>query len=380
MSAVVTEGDHDGFYIWAVNEIETKNRGNTAFVLLEDGEVVNEYYGGNRVDRETLFPTASFSKWITALSVMSLVERKQLDLDAPVSTYLTRWQLPHSEFDHNKVTIRRLLSHTAGLTDGLGFGDYEADESIPPIEKALRNPRASSGDTVEIAVGVEPGAEFLYSGGGYLILQLVIEEVTGDSFANHVRRTIFNPVGMSRSSFDFLGDLDNVSPSFHVDGSLAPSYRYEAAAATGLASSASDLVKLVDALLGDENSPLAPSSIGAMLEPHGFVLGFGVWGLGAILYVETASGDVVYGHDGVNSPAINASVRINPESSDGFIMLVSGHPTLASNIGSEWVLWQSGYPDFLSTERGLICAIVPIVIGVVAIILLFWIVWVRRRA
>ena len=162
-------GNHAEFYAWAVNRIEAKNRGTTAFMLIEGGRVVNRYFAGN-VDEETLFPTASLSKWITALSVMTLVERKQLDLDTPVSEYLSRWQLPDSQFDNDRVTVRRLLSHTAGLTDGLGFGDYEGGEALPSIEEALRNPRASNGAKVEVAVGREPGSEFLYSGGGYLIL------------------------------------------------------------------------------------------------------------------------------------------------------------------------------------------------------------------
>ena len=83
----------------------------------------------------------------------------------------------------------------------------------------------------------------------------------------------------------------------------------------------------------------------SMREPHGFLLGSGIWGLGTILYVKASHGDFVFGHDGANDPAINSSVRINPATSDGIVMLVSGHPTLASDIGSEWVLWQTGYPD-----------------------------------
>ena len=71
---------------------------------------------------------------------MTLVEAGKLDLDAPVSTYLTRWSLPTSEFDNSGVTVRRLLSHTAGLTDGLGYGGFAPGQLVQPIEASLTQP------------------------------------------------------------------------------------------------------------------------------------------------------------------------------------------------------------------------------------------------
>ena len=105
MSPVAAQGNTDEFYAWAVREIESSNQGNSALILMQEGEVVRQFYADSQdgVDEHTLFPTASFSKWITAISVMSLVESEQLDLDAPVSHYLTRWQLPDSEFNNDKV-------------------------------------------------------------------------------------------------------------------------------------------------------------------------------------------------------------------------------------------------------------------------------------
>ena len=107
-----------------------------------------------------------------------------------------------------------------------------------------------------------------------------------------------------------------------------------------------------------------------MRSAHGVVMGAGIWGLGTMLYSRTPAGDFVYGHDGANEPAINVSLRINPDNSDAIIVLVSGHPSLASEIGSEWTLWQTGYPDFLSTEAALLSALVPVLVGILFIILL----------
>lgn len=382
MTSPVMRGDTGAFYDWAVSEINAKNQGNSALVLLQDGRVAKRFFASaqDSVDGETLFPTASFSKWVTALGVLSLVQNDLVDLDAPVSRYLTRWQLPESAFNNSEVTVRRLLSHTAGLTDRLGFGDYGFEEKIPSLEDELRRPRASNDRLVEIAVGIEPGSEFLYSGGGYLILQLLVEEVSGVVFADYIQSEIFDPLGMDRSTYSSVATQANVSSSYHLDGTVAQSFQYASAAATGLASSANDLEKLAQTLLSASNSvPLSPATLEAMREPHGYVMGAGIWGLGTILYAPSSSGDHVFGHDGVNDPAINATVRLNPDTAAGIVVLVSGHPSLASNIGSEWVLWQTGYPDFLQTERALKSAIVPFLIGGLFVMLAIFL-WSRRRA
>ncbi|MEM7019752.1 MAG: serine hydrolase domain-containing protein [Pseudomonadota bacterium] len=380
MAPVVKAGDHTAFSEWAVQELATNNRGNTAFMLIKNGEIIAEYYGQTKhqVDKDTLFPMASFSKWMAAFGVMSLVEQGRIELDVPAQNYLRRWSLPDSEFDNNGVTVRRLLSHTAGLTDRLGFGDYTADEVIPLLEDELNNPRASRGRSVKIAVGQSPGAEFIYSGGGYLILELLVEEVSGQQFADYMQDNILTPLGMTRSTYGFIGNLDNASQSFELDGSLAPTYQYASAAATSFASSASDLSKLINALATNKDQPVAPEKRLAMRQAEAFIMGEGIWGLGTMLYAKTPTGNFVYGHDGGNEPAINTTVRVNPDNNDAMILLVNGHPSLASSISGEWVLWQTGYPDFLSLEKILRSAVLPVVLGSVFIIL-FFIFWFRRQ-
>ena len=128
--------------------------------------------------RGVSFPACSISKHVAAFGTLRLVADATIDLDADVNTYLSSWQLPGA----GTVTVRQLLSHTAGLTDGLGFGDYRLDEPLPTLEEALTAPRASMGRaTAPITVGIEPGTRFQYSGGGYLVLELLVEEVAGSS-------------------------------------------------------------------------------------------------------------------------------------------------------------------------------------------------------
>ncbi|WP_428409673.1 serine hydrolase domain-containing protein [Hyphococcus sp.] len=380
MKPIAEKGDHAAFFAEASKRIDEGNAGNAAFILIRDGEVAGEYYApaGGDVDAQTVFPTASFSKWITAFGVMKLVEEGKVSLDEPVSSYLTRWSLPDGPFDESGVTVRRLLSHAAGLTDGLGFGDYDADETLPSLEETLANPRASSGREVSIEVGAEPGEEFAYSGGGYLILQLLIEEVSGRDYESFIQDNVLAPLGMTQSSFSFIGDIEGATQSFDANGELAPHYQYAAAGATGFSSSAGDLLKLVRALTDDgAGFALQPATLAAMRQPEAYVLGSPIWGLGTILYAPTKSGDFVYGHDGANEPAINVSVRINPDNSDAYIMLVNGHPSLASDIGGEWVLWQTGMPDILSTERAIKSALLPAALG--SLIILIAAVFLARR-
>ena len=366
-------------------DIEASNSGNTALVLLESGAVVGTYFSQARtakgqVDGATVFPTASLSKWITAFAVMTLVDAGKIALDEPVSKHLTRWRLPESSFDQNGVTIRRLLSHTSGLTDGLGFGDYRSDEVLPSIEESLRNPRTSSGKHAAIVVGAKPGETFKYSGGGYLLLQLLIEEVSGQPYADYVEQAVLTPLGMKHSSFDFIGDISNATASFDANGGVVPAFQYAAAGATGFSSSAEDLTRLAQAL-GRPHAQriLTVASQTAMRSAEASEFGSPIWGLGTMLYARNDEGEFVYGHDGANEPAINAAVRINPATGDAIVVLVNGHPTLASSIGADWVLWQTGRPDFLSTGATLESAMGPVIIGALIIFVVAGALAVRRQ-
>ena len=380
---IVPRGDAHAFVQAATALATAQSRGNFALVLIRQGAVYAEQYTPSidRVDRDTRFPLASMSKWFTAYAVLQLVQAGRLELDAPISTYLTQWQLPVGPFDAQQVTIRRLLSHTAGLTDGLGFGDYLPSESVPSLPEALRHPRASSDTAVAIAVGRPPGSGFQYSGGGYLMLQALLEDVTGMPFATWMQDSVFRPIGMHRATYAYLGTLDNVSRSFDARGALVPTYRYAAAGATGLSASARDLVAFAQAQLRTAEggtTPLHRVTLDRMRHPHARKLGLDIWGLGVALYAPTASGAYVYGHDGANAPAINTSMRINPDNGDAVIVLVTGHPSLATAIGSEWTLWQTGVVDFLSIKRAVRSAFVPWLLGLATMAVL-WGWWVVRR-
>lgn len=378
-------GDAHAFMQAASAMARAQSKGDIALVMLQRGEVYAEVYAPSidPVNRDTRFPLASMSKWLTAYAVMQLVQAGRVELDAPVSTYLKQWQLPVGPFDAKQVTVRRLLSHTAGLTDGLGFGDYQPGESLPSLRETLRRPRTSSDTAAVIAVGRTPGSGFQYSGGGYLVLQAMLEDVTSTPFTAWMQDSVFLPLGMRRATYAYLGSLDNASRSFDVGGALVPTYRYAAAGATGLSASAGDLIAFAQAQMRTDNGNsalLRRATLDNMRLPHGRKLGVDIWGLGVALYAPTASGAYVYGHDGSNAPAINTSLRINPDNGDAIIVLVTGHPSLATAIGSEWTLWQTGTPDFLMFERAGRSALGPWLLGFATMAALWCWRLMRRRA
>jgi CubicO group peptidase (beta-lactamase class C family) len=335
-------------------EVNKQFVGNFAMAVIKDGIVEYEkfYSAGKAVDRNTFFQVASLSKWISAVGIMKLVEDGKLDLDVPVSKYLTRWQLPPSPFNNEEVTVRRLLSHTAGLTDRLGYSGFKKGTPIQSLEESLTKAAdADEGISGEVRVGIKPG-EFKYSGGGYTLLQLLVEEVSGQSFASYMKEKIFVPFNMTHSSYLWKDSSDvELAEFYNSDASKADHYRYTSLAATSLYTSLADLELFCQAFLkGKNNEPigrsvLSPESLAAMRKPHGQSMGVDIWGLGTVLFATTEGNDFIIGHDGKSTPPINTAVRLNPETGDGIIVLETGSPALATKLASEWVFWRTGKVD-----------------------------------
>ena len=345
------QGDTAAFIRAAKDKLATESRGNYAYLQLAKWKIVGEGFGsaGRAVGRNTRFQVASLSKFVTALGVMRLVDQGRIGLDAPVSRYLKRWSLPPSKFDNDGVTVRRLLSHTAGLTDGLGYGGFKPGEQVQSLPESLsRAADASPGADGAVRTGVAPGTAWEYSGGGYALLQLMIEDVTGQSFENFMQETVFGPLGMTRSSFVLADDAPDMAEFFAEKGGRAIHYRFAALAAASLYTSAGDLAKLVQAHRGPATGFLSEASLLEMRKPQARRFGIEIWGLGAVLYAPSPSGGFVIGHDGSNAPAINTTLRFDPDSGDGIVVLLTGNVRLASEIGGAWTFWHTGKLDLIS--------------------------------
>ena len=354
-SVITTQETPEAFIEAAKKEIDKEFVGSFAMATFKNGVVENEefYSEGKPIDRNTIFQVASLSKWVSAFGVMKLIEDEKLDLDAPVSTYLTRWKLPKSDFNNDEVTVRRLLSHTAGLTDGLGYSGFKDGEQPKTIEASLTQAiDADEGISGAVKVGLAPGTVFKYSGGGYTLLQLLVEEVSGQSFDTYMKEVIFEPLGMLHSSYTWNPSSKNSLVKFYnADGTKAAHYTYTSLAATSLYTSLSDLELFFKVFLkGEHNEPigrkvLRPETIKMMRAPEASTMGIDIWGLGTILYAPINNGDFIIGHDGKSTPPINTAIRLNPQTGNGIIVLETGHTILATKLAAEWVFWKTGKVD-----------------------------------
>jgi CubicO group peptidase (beta-lactamase class C family) len=351
-SPIVKSDSSKAFIAAAEEAVTAEYTGNLSMILIEGGEVAERYYmsAGEPVDGDSVYQVASLGKWITAWGVMVLVEEGAINLDAPVSEYLTRWQLPDSAFDPSGVTVRRLLSHTAGLTDGLGYDGFERSDEVQTLEASLtRALDASPGKSGVVELGAEPGSEWNYSGGGYTILQLLIEEVSGQSFADFMSERMFVPLGMERSTFDHEEAIAfGLAQNFDLNSETEPFRWYTALGATSLFTSADDLARFITAQtrLGAQ-TVLSEQSLVLMRTPHASQMGADIWGLGAMLYAPNDQGGYIIGHDGNNGPAINTVARMDPATGDGIVILSTGSEMLATELAGEWVFWKSGNIDSL---------------------------------
>ena len=152
---------------------------------------------GQKMTPETLLLAGSISKPVAALRAHQLVENGTFDLDGNVNQYLKSWQVPDNEFTaEEKVTLRRILNHTAGLTVW-GFPGYDKGDKVPSVVEVLDG----KGNTDAVRVYKKPGESWQYSGGGYTIMQLMITDTEDQSFPEIMQQNVLNPLGMEKSTF-----------------------------------------------------------------------------------------------------------------------------------------------------------------------------------
>jgi len=236
------------------------------------------------VTTETRFQAASISKPVAAMAALALVEQGKLNLDENVNLKLTSWHVPDNEFTRTeKVTIRRLLSHSAGLTVH-GFPGYAANEPVPALTQILdgQKPPANTGP---IRVDILPGKQLRYSGGGYTVLQQLMIDVAGAPFPNLLQELVLGKIGMTHSTYvqPLPKELETVAASGHRSKGETIKGRwhtYPEMAAAGLWTTPSDLalfaIELMESAQGRSNRVLSPEMSRQMLTKQSGSYGLGV--------------------------------------------------------------------------------------------------------
>lgn len=270
------------------------------------------------VTASTGFNIGSISKVFTAFGILKLVEDGKISLDAPVETYLTRWKLPNSEFDKTKVTIRYLLNHTAGISVH-GYPGFTAKTKLPTLEASLDGHNGTARANEKVAIVIEPQTKFQYSGGGYTLLQLVIEEVTEKSFEDYMKEAIFKPLKMNNTTFVIdKWMLKNSATPYDNNLQELPMEYFTAKAAAGLHTTLDDFILFVNDML-QTHSMVSQETLKTMTTPtllskNQYGLGFRILRFGPLTFK---------GHAGSNT-GWQSAFFLDFKSKSGLIMLTNG--------------------------------------------------------
>lgn len=307
--------------------------------------------GGAAVDSQTLFQTGSIGKMITALAALILMERGMLDLGRDVNDYLTSWHLPDSDIAEGMaVTIEQVLNHSSGLT-GHGFGGYTPGDTLPTLRQILDGKPPANTEAVRIAW--KPGSRWKYSGGGYLVIQQVIEDVTGTPFEQIVEELVFQPLGMTRSVYGATLSpnlLENACAGHGGDGSVMEG-RYRAmpeyGAGAGLWSTPSDLARLtlgiMHAYVRQPDGFVSQTTAHDMLAPR-----LGGYGLGAFVRGERDS--FAFFHGGDNA-GFHAFLVAYPVRGAGVVVMTNGDNGIPLYTEILYAVADVyGWPDFRTVE------------------------------
>lgn len=298
---------------------------------------------GTPMTIDTPLRVQSISKSITAWGVMKLVEDGLISLDAPVDQYLKSWTFPPSNIDANKVTIRQLLTHTAGFPVGDFYNIYSPLDEVPPLRDSLFQ---------EAVLLQEPGNSFYYSNIGYNLLELLIEDVTGLDFNQYMQTQILSLLGMQASTFTWSNDLTPPVPTgYDLAGNPIPVYVYPEKGSGGLFSTVEDLARFVIASMPDEAVSDTVISYEGIQTLHSlkvdqiglYNLVFDGYGFGH--YIETLSnGNKAISHGGQGTGWMTHFHAV-PESGDGIVILTNSQRSwpLIAYLLTDWARW-AGLP------------------------------------
>lgn len=313
---------------------------------------------GTRADEETLFLAGSISKSVNALGVMLAAADGTLDLDKPVDELLESWKLPQNDLTRaTPVTIRRLLSHTAGTTVH-GFPGYAPGMPIPTLQQILDGEKPAN--TPAVRVDLAPGTRFRYSGGGTTITQLAMIERSKRTYPEVLAARVLEPLGMAHSTYEQTlppERLAHAAVGYDEEGRAIPGKRhsYPEMAAAGLWTTPSDLARffleLARARAG--KSKKVPSGIAREMTTPVIDTGDGPGGdsVGLGLFLRVRNGAPFFGHGGADA-GFQANATASLEGGRGVVIMTNSEngfrifPEIERAVFAEYG-WPGAEPEFV---------------------------------
>lgn len=329
-----------------------------SIAVIDDYEIVwAKGYGGTKkssgklpITAETIFQAGSIAKPVTALGVLHYVDRGTFDLDADINSYLNSWILPDSNVaSKREVTIRELLAHSGGITPG-GFGGYGRTETLPDILQILCGKSPARNNPAEIVE--EPGNGVMYSGLGYTILQLALEEQLNKPFEKIMKENVLGPLELNNSVFkqDLPDDFTSkVALGHYYMGDIIQGGwdQYPEMAAAGLWSTPTDLSKLIIEVAksksGESNQILSTEITKLMLATHKDHMGLG--------FIVKPDQSGYFAHAGLNNGYYSYFEMYANKGTGAVIMTNSNNGQLIWNLIFTSLAREYGWPD--ANERSI---------------------------
>lgn len=283
------------------------------------------------VTDDTVFEIASITKTMTAIALMQLWEQGEIDLDAPANDYLRAYQLVPARRRFGPVTLRHLLTHTAGIRELLRVsGLLHLRDLGEDAKPGRRVPSLAEYYHGALRYDAEPGTRWMYTNHGFATLGQIVEDVTGMPYARYLRDRIFEPLGMEHS---------DVFRSERVAPQLATGYELRARGAErlpdldlipvpggGVFSSTRDMAAYAAALLGgganEHGRVLQPGTLASMFEPH-YQPDPRIAGMGLAFFRANLGGHLVVEHDGIR-PGFDSQLLVAPDDGVGVIAFANG--------------------------------------------------------
>jgi CubicO group peptidase (beta-lactamase class C family) len=303
------------------------------------------------VTTETLFQAASISKPVAALAALKMVEDGTFNLDEDVNNKLVTWKVPENEFtSQKKVTLRGLLSHSAGVTVH-GFRGYAHNEEMPTLQQILDGEKPANSDPIR--VDIVPGTKFRYSGGGYCIVQQLLIDNKNKPLPEIMKETILSPLHMTNSTYEQplpKEKMANAAVAHRSDGTPIEGewHTYPEIAAAGLWTTPSDLarfaIELMLSLSDKSNKIISSDMIKQMLTPQQENNGLGI-------FVDGEDFNFHFSHSGGNE-GYRCFLVAYPEKGQGAVIMTNSdngwqlYPEILRSIDSEY-----GWGDFIQKEK-----------------------------